>query len=415
MELPDRSGLPRRDYLRKLVAAGGTAALAACVNAPGGSAVPAGDPSNRPPRQHAWNDALDTDDDGNLRLPEHHVLLGLDLVTTPDSTAREQVENALQSLESAYAYDTSGLLFTVGYSPAYFEQVGIESPIPEPESLTTMESPEFDMFDGLVHLASDSPEVVLEAEEALFDGSVSPNGVEMDATFEGVFERAEPRRTGFVGPGLPAEHTDMESVPDSLPEDAPFFMGFRAGFDESQAPEPRVTIEDGRFAGGTTTHVESLELQLRTWFEQDSHFQRVSKMFSPEHAVEGDVGEIGEKLNTATGVAGGIAEGTEEDARELGMVGHAQKAARERDDDGTPPLLRRDFNTVDGDSPGVHFLSLQRTIADFDRVRRAMAGEDIAGEGVGQRLNNGILQYIFVRRRGNFLVPPRDDRALPTD
>ena len=63
--------------------------------------------------------------------------------------------------------------------------------------------------------------------------------------------------------------------------------------------------------------------------------------------------------------------------------------------------------------PGVHFLSLQRSIDEFVRVRQAMAGEDLAGEGVGQRLNNGILQYIFVRRRGNFLLPPREDRALP--
>jgi hypothetical protein len=42
-----------------------------------------------------------------------------------------------------------------------------------------------------------------------------------------------------------------------------------------------------------------------------------------------------------------------------------------------------------------------------------MTGPEIAGEGVGQRLNNGILQYIFVRRRGNYLIPPRSRRALP--
>jgi hypothetical protein len=29
-------------------------------------------------------------------------------------------------------------------------------------------------------------------------------------------------------------------------------------------------------------------------------------------------------------------------------------------------------------------------------------------------VNNGILEYIFVRHRGNFLLPPRDLRALPT-
>jgi hypothetical protein len=41
-----------------------------------------------------------------------------------------------------------------------------------------------------------------------------------------------------------------------------------------------------------------------------------------------------------------------------------------------------------------------------------MAGEDLDA-GVGQRHNNGLLQYIFVNRRGSFLVPPREKRALP--
>ncbi|MFC7074280.1 Tat pathway signal protein [Halovenus rubra] len=414
MGLPDPSTLSRRDYLRALVAAGGTAALAACVDAPGDTSVPAGDPTERPPRQHAWNGVLRADDDGNPQSPEHHVLLALELSATITQETREQVEMALRSLESAYAYDPAGLLFTVGYTSSYFERVGSDSPVPEPETMTTLESPEFDDFDAIVHLASDNPEVVLEAEEALF-GEVSPNGAKMDATFEGVFERGEPRRTGFIGPGLPAEHTDMPEVPDSIPEDAPFFMGFRSGFAESQAPESRVTIQEGPYSGGTTTHIESLTLQLETWFEQDNHFQRVAKLFSPEHAMDERVGEIGKKLERETGVAGEIAERTEQDARELGTVGHAQKAARERDEDGAPPLLRRDFNTTDNGTPGVHFLAHQRRIADFARVRQAMAGEDIAGEGVGKRLNNGILQYVFVRRRGNFIIPPRDNRALPAD
>jgi len=417
MELPDPDDLSRRDYLRSLVAAGGTAGLSACLDLTGDGderGVPTGDPAERPARQHAWNDALGTDDDGNPRPPEHHVLAALDLATTPDANARDTAEATFRSLERAYADGPDGLLFAVGYTPSYFAAVGVDAPIPEPEAITTLESPEgFDEFDAVVHLASDDPAVVLEAEEALLGEVAEPNGVAMDATLEGVFDRAEPRRTGFVGPGLPAQHTDMDGVPESLPGEAPFFMGFRSGFAESQAPEDRVTIQDGPYAGGTTMHVESLTLQLRTWFEQDSHFQRVSKIYSPEHAEEELAGEIGEKLGTSTGIAGEIADRTEQDARQRGMVGHAQKAARARDADGTPPLLRRDFNTVDSDVPGVHFLSLQRTVDEFVRVRRAMAGEDLAGEGVGQRLNNGILQYIFVQRRGNFLVPPREHRALP--
>lgn len=410
MGISERNGPSRREYLRGLVAAGGATALSACLEGTDEPTVPTGAPESRPTRrQHGWNDTLRGDDDGNPLAPRHHVLLPLELTADVTVDTRQQVETALESLERAYAHGPDGLLFAVGYSHTYFS----DDPIPEPEALTTMESPDFDTFEALIHLASDHPSVVLEAEEALLGEVDEPNGVEMSATLEGVFERAEPRRTGFIGDGLPADHTDLDAVPDSIPEEAPFFMGFRSGFAESQAPEDRVTIQTGRFAGGTTMHVSTLDLQLETWFEQDSHFQRVAKMFSPDHAERESVGEIGEKLGSSTGVAGDIAETTEEHARQDGMVGHAQKAARARDEDGTPPLLRRDFNTVDGDSPGVHFVSCQRSIEDFLRVREAMTGADLAGEGVGQRLNNGILQYIFVQRRGNYLVPPRSKRALP--
>jgi hypothetical protein len=399
-----------------LVATGGTAALSACLDEQDTAeqeAVPQGDPGERPVRQHAWNSVLEEDNHGNLRPPEHRVLLPLELATDPDEDDKTTVESAFRALESAYAFDPEGLLFTVGYTPSYFETVGAESPVPTPEAITSGEDPEFDSFDAMVHLASNRPEVVLEAEEALFGAVSTPNSVEMEATLDGIFERGEPRRTGFVGPGLPKEKaTDIGGVPEELPEDAPFFMGFKSGFAESQATENRVTIASGTYEGGTTTHVESLRLQLDAWFEQDNHYQRVAKLFSPEHASDELVSDIGDDLGSSTGVAGSIAQQTTADARNKGVVGHAQKAARARED-GEPLLLRRDFNTVDDDRPGVHFLSHQQEIGDFVRTRRAMAGETLAGNGVGRNHGNGILQYIFVNRRGNFLIPPRERRALP--
>lgn len=402
----------RRTYLRELVALGGVAGLAACLEAPGAQAVPTGDPARRPTRQHAWNETLATDEAGNRVPPEHHVLVPLRLRGDVDEANRSRMAAALRSLERAYAHGPDGLLFTVGYTPAYFDRVPA-SPLPEPEPLTTMETPDLDAFDAVVHLASDHPSVVIEAEEALFGGVDEPNGVPMDETLSGLFERVSPRRTGFVGPGLPVEYADHEAVPESVPPAAPFFMGFRSGFAESQAPEDRVTIRSGPFAGGTTMHIESLDIQLQTWYEQETHHQRVAKTFSPAHADEDRVESVGASLGASTGVGGEIADRTATDARSRGVVGHAQKAARARDDDGTPPLLRRDVNTMDGDRPGLHFVSLQRSIDEFVRVRDAMTGAALAGDGVGQRLNNGLLQYLFVRRRGNFLLPPRGNRALP--
>ncbi|ELY38355.1 DUF7405 family protein [Natronorubrum tibetense] len=430
MTLPDRSALSRRDYLRALVAVGGASALAACTSESDEIDVPSGtdDPDSLPERQHAWNDALTRDDDGNVRPPEHHVLVALSLVDEPTDETRAKVESSLQDLEHAYEWSNEGLLFTLGYTPAYFDRFDESLPdevdLPEPEAivgkidtdLPASETSEekvdpvdpFDEFDAVLHLASDHSQVVLEAEEGLFGEGEEFNGREIETDLTGVFERVDDRRrTGFVGAGLPADHTDLSGVPDSVPEDAPFFMGFRSGFAESQATEDRVTIEDGPFAGATTQHVESMTIQLRTWLEQDSHYQRVAKMFSPEHADEDLTGDIGEALGASNGLTDERIEGTESDARG-GVVGHAQKAARARED-GNPLLLRRDFNTVDGDTPGLHFLSLQAGIDEFVRVREAMEGDDLDAPNA----NNGIRSYIFPNQRGNYLIPPRSLRALP--
>ncbi|MDZ7745346.1 MAG: hypothetical protein U5K28_02025 [Halobacteriales archaeon] len=54
-------------------------------------------------------------------------------------------------------------------------------------------------------------------------------------------------------------------------------------------------------------------------------------------------------------------------------------------------------------------------MSSFDAVRRAMNGTDFTEVTpvIRQRVNNGILEYIFVANRGNWLVPPLSKRALP--
>jgi hypothetical protein len=430
MTLPDRDAVSRREFVQAAVAVGGAAGLSACLDVGAGGddsidAPPGGDLDARHDRQHAWNESLERDADGNVDSPNHHVLAELSLTSdgAPDESARETVEAAFRDLERAIAWQHDGLLFTAGYTPAYFERYDASLPesvdLPEPGPLTSLEIPEsmeFDDHDVTVHLASDDPAVVLAAEEALLGNRDELNGHEMATSVSGVLEEVS-RKTGFVGPGLPAEKQselegDLRGLPEhDIAEGAPFWMGYRSGFQETQASEDFVSIDEGPFAGGTTQHLESLRLQLETWFDQDSHHQRVSKLFSHVHADEERVGTFGEKLETGTDILP-IAEETDEDARDPGVVGHAQKAARARVD-GQPPLLRRDFNTTDMDYPGVHFLALQDAISTFVRVREAMAGEDLSNGAVGTTENNGILQYLNVLSRGNYLLPPRSLRALP--
>ncbi len=321
-------GISRRDFAKAAVAIGGASALSACLSRGDDLDVATGpdDLSTLPARQHAWDEYLARDDHGNVKAPRHRVLLLLNYAGegTPSDADRETAESAFRSLERAYERGGEGLLFTVGYSPSYFDRFDADLPdsvdLQEPTALASFEDPELDRQDAVVHLASDHAEVVLAAEEALLGNSESANGVEMEADLSGIFETAD-RRTGFIGEGLPADHQDVDGIPDSDPvdEEAPLYMGFKSGFRKNQATEDRVTIREGPFAGGTTSQVSKIRLNLEQWYGQDSRYQR------------------------------------------------------------------------------------------------AMNGEDLAERSaVGQMNNNGILQYMDVLRRGNFLLPPREKRALPT-
>jgi hypothetical protein len=417
--MPETRGIPRRDFLKSAVAIGGTAAFGACLGREEVD-VPTGpeDLSSYPQRQHAWNDVLPRDDHGNVVAPRHHVLLSMNYATDgqPTDADRETVETALRGLEHAYERSGAGLLLTVGYSPAYFERFDAALPrtvdLPAPEGLAPFEDPALDTPDAVVHLASNHAQVVLGSEEALRGNAAELNGVEQpEATLTDVFTVAD-RRTGFIGDGLPAEHADTDGVPsDSVPSDAPLFMGFKSGFEKNQASEDRVTIESGPFAGGTTQHISKLRLNLTQWYTQDDRWQREAKMFCPFHADNDLIEGAGDNLGNSSNI--GECPATEETAREMGVVGHSQKSARARVDD-EPRILRRDFDSTDDGHAGVHFLSLQRRIEDFVRTREAMNGTDVTTQSaVGQRNNNGILQYVRTQRRGNYLVVPRSLRALP--
>jgi hypothetical protein len=416
-----KQNLTRRSFVRSAVAIGGGPALDALTDRWGRLDAPAGtaDPSSLPARQFAWNEVLASDDANNQLGPRYRVLLYLNYAGdgVPTRGDRETVEAALRSLERAYVWGHDGLLFTVSYSPSYFDRFDADLPesvdLPEPEALAPFEDPEFDRPDAVVHLASDYGRTVLAAEEALLGEQSTVNGVEMEADLSGVFERVD-RRTGFMGEGLPADHQDVEGIPDSEPvdEEAPLYMGFKSGYRGNQATEDRVAIGQGPFADGTTQHVSKIRLRLEDWYGEQDHDDRVAEMFCPFHAEEGLVEGTGESLGDSSQMDK-CGDDLDETAREHGRVGHSQKAARARVDD-EPIILRRDFNSTDGNQAGVHFLSLQRTIGDFVETREAMNGTDLADNiTIRQRVNNGILEYMFVKRRGNYLVPPRRHRALP--
>ncbi|WP_435063996.1 DUF7405 family protein [Halobaculum sp. EA56] len=425
---PSLDGLSRREALKAAVAVGGAAGLSACLDRlEDPEPVPTGDgPDAHPERQYAWNDYLRTDDAGNWQVPRHQTLLYLSLPGdgTPSESDREAVRGALDALDEAYAWSHGGLLHSAGYSPAYFDRFDADLALPEdvslphPRPLADYETPEFDTQDVLVHLASDRPDALLAAEEALLGEAEEANGVTFPSALTDALA-VDDRRTGFFGAGMPHEKGDgLEGVPEPnpIPEAAPLFMGFAAGFRGNQATEDYVAIGEGPFAEGTTKSVGNWRQRLADWYGEQDHEQQVMELFSPGHAAEDLVEGVGTNLGDDSGIDRFL-DDVIDHATEYGRVGHAQKAARaNRDDDGNPLLLRRHFESADEGVASLHFPSLQRSIDQFEAVRRAMNGVDAteATPAVRQRVNNGILEYIFLRHRGYFLVPPRDLRALPT-
>jgi hypothetical protein len=338
---------------------------------------------------------------------------------TPSAGEREQVESALSSLERAFEYGNDGLLLTVGYSPSYFDRYDEELPdsvdLPEPEGLMPTDDPDLDTQDAIIHLASDHAEAVLAAEEALLGEKAEVNGVEMESDVGDVFETVD-RRTGFIGDGMPAERQDVDGIPEGepVPEDSPLYMGFKSGFKKNRASEDSVTIEEGPFAGGTTEHVSKILLHLDEWYgDENDREDRVGKMFCPFHAEKEKVEGAGHNLGDSSGM-----DECEEDviqtAKEKEVVGHSQKMLSVREDD-EPIILRRDFDSTDDDQSSLHFASLQQTISDFVDTREAMNGLEVSQKStVGTWSDNGILQALETVNRGNYLLPPRPKRALPT-
>lgn len=410
-------GISRRAFVRSAVAIGGASALSACLDRTDEEDLPQAstDPEDLPERQHAWNEYLPVDDHGNDVGLEHNVLLDLEYTGDDLETDRERAEAALQTVERAYERGEAGLGFTIGYSPAYFDRFEEDLPesvdLPHPEALASIENPDLDDGDALLHLASNRGHVLMGVEEALKGELDELNGLEVEEDLADVFEITG-RRTGFHGDGIPAE--EQENLPaianeEPIDDDAPLLMGFKSGFKGNQATEDRVTIKEGPFAEGTTIHLSKIDLDLRQWYLQDSRDQRVSKMFCPAHASEDRVEGAGHNLGDSSDLED--CPPAEESARG-GVVGHAQKVHRARED-GAPIILRRDFSSTNDDRAATHFLSLQRSISEFVETREVMTGDDLAS-ATGTRNNNGILQYLDVRRRANYLVPPRSHRALPT-
>lgn len=364
-------------------------------------------PPRLPAEQHAWNASLRTDRFGNPIAPRHHSILLLDLERAPTARDGEALEGVLRTLERAFPWSPTGLLFVLAWGPSYFERwLRRPSPVQAPKRLSPTESPLLQRFDACLHLACDDELRLSRVERSLLTG-VDLREADAPVSLKRLFVVRDVRR-GFVGSGLPAAHRGVAGVPRDapIPREAPLFMGFKSGYARNQATEEAVTVAGGPFAGGTTIHVSRIALSLDDWYGVLDERGRVGRMFAPQLAPA----DVSRFRDDAPSLPGRL----DEAARRYGVVGHAQAAGQVRRG-GRPLILRRDFDSVDGGRARVHFVSLQRSIGDFVRTREAMnAGRgSVLNPSIGPQINNGIAEWMVVEARANFLAPPRRTRAFP--
>ena len=407
--------LSRRRFLLGAagVAAGGAAAGIGLDRALSsrGKPIPAvalgSQPLGLPARQHAWTATLARDSDGNPVSPQFDRLLLFNIADEPGPAHVRLLEAALRTLERGYPWGPSGLLFTAGWGPGYFERsLGMRSPIPQATGLSDFEAPSIDDYDLCIHLACDDERRLATVEAALLGTSRLP-GVDGPLDVSSAL-RWQETRTGFTGAGLPAQRQDVGGIPSGNPvaRAAPLFMGFKSSLRRNQATEDDVTIQTGPFAGGTTMQVSYMRLSLDTWYQNLSERERVARMYAPQVTPE--------QVARFTTDASGDPNLLNQAINHYGVVGHAQTSARARRNN-KPLILRRDFNTIDGGQAGLHFVSIQRTIEDFVTTRNAMnaSSAQLQNPSITDTVNNGINEFIFVVKRANYILPTRSQRSFP--
>jgi hypothetical protein len=391
---------------RRFVAGGGAvaAAVAAGVVIDQSASGPAGPLADLPApvadlpvSQHAWDATLARDSHGNVIAPRHARLLLFDVSGTPDPRYARQLESALRRIEHRHAWGPEGVLFTVGWSPAYFEDLlHVSTPLPRAKPLSDFELPAIDTHHLCVHLASDMEANLVSCARAL-RSALAP-----------ILTLRE-TRTGFAGAGLPAANQQgIGGLPtgDPVAESAPLYMGFKSGFKKNQATEAAVTLTSGDFIHGTTMTVSYMRLSLESWYGNLSAEQRIQRMYSPQSTPAEVAGFTTDAPSNPNLLGQAI--------NRYGVIGHSQAAARARRG-GQPLILRRDFDTADYGRAGLHFVSLQRSIADFVATRTAMnqTAAQLQNPLITDTVNNGINEFIFVLKRGNYMLPARAQRSFP--
>lgn len=389
--------------------------------------------------------------------------------------AQQRLERALATIEASAPAAPQGISIAVGWGMPYFQDYIPAAlaarllPIDLTYSAQTG-AQQCALLDA-IRFPSDRDEMLLERNHAVFllrsDAQASIATAERalfedprDPSYIGDLLSVTSVRRGFVGRGFGTRSVAKQlalaagiSSAAAIPDSAQLLMGFTSTQRGAQAPDNCVSFEtmpgatdqwpDGYFAGGCAMHLSHMFEDIGLWYGAFAHGERVGRMFTPRSFAAPETVTLPNDAAHMSSRAQLL-----QDAG-AGLLGHnatlqqANRSAQAVTDNygqpraaGTPLSLRADVNTLDNPfayssrpeidqwnpelaALGMHFVAFTATSQQFHAMRLAMDG--VLPDGTDLRAApysigdgaNGINWVIRATHRQNYLIPPRERRALP--
>jgi hypothetical protein len=393
--------------------------------------------------------------------PLHNRVLTARLLVDPNRAAlhdaRGELESALAQLDAQ-----DGLAVTVAWGLPYFRryvsaQTRRELPV---DRRASSDSHTVGVLEDAHRFPSDPEDTLLESNDlAIFLRSDDPGLIDqaqqlISDRLAGVLALTSVR-TGVVGGGFDGSESLPNQVAtaakikgaDLMPPTAELFLGFTSTVKAGLGPPKIANFEtlgyaalpSPYFVGGTHMHLSHIDEDMRKWYLDFDHRERVDAMFHPGVEIPAHRQTVPQGHAHVESI-----HGLHRDYSRYGKIGHAGsiQAASRLDRDivardgtvyrkGTAVPQRADFNTIDNPfawsaSPardrmsstpraGVHFVVFNPSSDDFRRVRLAMDG--ILPDGTRLAFKStfpeGLNAVLRTTHRQNFLVPPRARRSFP--
>lgn len=403
--------------------------------------------------------------------PVHSLFLTAQLNRTPTISDQKVLANALNTIESTYAFSPSGIFSFISYGLPYFNRLpqnivaanmprllsdksryALEEAVPGPTDVS-QQNPSIAKETFNIPVVIESNDVLftfrsdvlanITSVEAWLQGSNSLNGKSVPSpAFNNLFTFTSARLM-FLQLGTPATLAKQHSLPyaSQINNKSPMWMSFSDGQVAGSGPAEITTFQGNAsatfttakagdyFYDGSIQHLSHLILDMEQFYLNEPYVQRCQYMFrsnpvpSPGYGNQykngGGPTFLPNKFQ-GTGDAEKNAAGinTYKGKHRMGHITGLQRSSRASDK--TPIHIRMDgpgFDMMDvpfvKNEPKTQFTIFVPTADFFATLRINQASLDLASEYNVSPKNDGLERFLTATRRQNYLIPPRVHRAFP--